>query len=204
MKNIKSNYEKWLYIIPFVLLWLILVQISGIQIISLETIKKIPNAVFYTGIFYFLFSKYIWKWRFLQRWLVPYPNLQGTWSGTLQSTWEDPKTKKLLDPFPVKLCIRQDFENIFITMYTKESPSYSRAARFLTEPDGTTSLSYTYSNKPSAIVRDRSEIHDGAAYLKVSNSSKLSLNGEYWTSRKTTGELKVEKISENLIDCYSQ
>jgi len=205
MKNLNKNLEIWFYIIPFVIIWLIIIQITNIaSVISFETIKKIPDAVMYAGMFYLLFSKYLWKYKIFRNWLVPYPNLQGTWAGTLKSTWIDPKTNKTLDPIPVQFCIRQDFENIHISMYTKESSSFSQAASFVLESDNTISLSYTYSNKPQATVRDRSEIHDGASYLRIIESATPMLEGEYWTSRKTTGDIKIKKTSDKLTNCFTE
>lgn len=204
MKNINKNCEIWFYIIPFVVSWILIIQFTGVvSILSIDTIKKIPDAVMYTGIFYFLFSKYFWRLRIFRKWLVPYPNLQGTWTGVLKSTWINPKTNKPVDPIPVQFCIRQDFENIHISMHTKESSSFSQAARFILESDNTISLSYTYSNKPQATVRDRSEIHDGAAYLRIIESETLRLEGEYWTSRKTTGDINIKKTSNDLINCFT-
>jgi hypothetical protein len=204
MKNINKSCEIWFYIIPFVVSWMLIIQFTGVvSILSIDTIKKIPDAVMYTGIFYFLFSKYFWRFRIFRKWLVPYPNLQGTWTGVLKSTWINPKTNKSVDPIPVQFCIRQDFENIHISMHTKESSSFSQAARFILESDNTISLSYTYSNKPQATVRDRSEVHDGAAYLRIIESETLRLEGEYWTSRKTTGDINIKKTSDDLINCFT-
>lgn len=205
MKNIKTDHEKWLYILPFAAFWLLLVQLSGAAtIISIETLKKIPDAALYAGIFYYLFSKYIWKLPILHPWLVPYPNLDGTWIGFLQSTWENPEIGKRIDPIPVQFCIHQDFEHLNITMFTKESKSYSQAASFITENDGSIGLKYTYTNKPKATVRDRSEIHEGAASLKIVEIPKLALTGEYWTGRKTTGEIEVKKKLNTSTDCFRE
>ncbi len=204
MKNINKNLEIWFYIVPFVITWLLIIQITGIApLVSINALKKIPDAVMYTGIFYFLFTKYFWRLKIFRNWLVPYPNLQGTWKGILKSTWIDPKTKKPPAPIPVIFCIRQDFENIHISMYTKESSSFSGATSFILENDNTVSLSYTYSNKSHATVRDRSEIHDGASYLRIIESTTPSLEGEYWTSRKTTGDIILKKTSEKLINCFT-
>jgi len=203
MKNLNKNLEIWFYIVPFVICWLLTIQITGIgPLISFDALKKIPDAVMYTGIFYFLFAKYFWRYKIFKNWLVPYPNLQGTWTGVLKSTWVDPKTQKPLAPIPVVFCVHQDFEKIDISMYTKESNSFSKAASFILESDNTISLSYTYANKPQAGVRDRSEIHDGASYLRVIESQTPSLEGEYWTSRKTTGDISVKKTSDKLSNCF--
>jgi len=203
MKNLNKRLEVWFYVVPFVMSWMLIIQISGIApLVSYEAIKKIPDAVMFTGLFYYLFSKYWWRSKLFKKWLIPYPNLQGTWEGEIKSTWVNPKTKKAIDPIKVQFCIKQSFEDINISMFTKESNSYSQAASFIYENDSTVGLSFTYSNKPNAVVRDRSEIHDGAACLRVVNLLNLALEGEYWTSRKTTGDIKITKISDKLTSHF--
>lgn len=205
MKNLNKEAEIWFYVVPFLIAWMIIIQLTGLSnIFSYETLKRIPDAVMYTGIFYIIFSKYLWKIKYFHPWLVPYPNIQGTWVGTLESTWIDPKTGKRIAPIPVQFCIKQDFEHLYISMYTKESSSYSQTARFLEESDKSLMISYTYSNKPEATVRDRSEIHDGAAYLRIVEDGEIILKGEYWTSRKTTGDIKIKKKAHTLINCFSE
>ena len=59
MRNINKSCEILFYIIPFVVSWMLIIHLAGIaSILSIDTIKKIPDAVMYTGIFYILFSKY--------------------------------------------------------------------------------------------------------------------------------------------------
>lgn len=203
MKNIKKDYEKWLFIAPFSAIWLGLIQLSGIsEVVSIETVKKIPEAVTYSVLLSLLFTKYGWKLDLFRKWLVPFPNLQGTWKGHLRSTWINPETGESVPPIPVIFTIRQTFDSFSIAMFTKESESQSQAARFIQDGDGTQRINYTYTNRSDATVRSRSEIHDGAAQLKIVESPKLMLRGEYWTSRKTTGSIKLERVSSKLVDCF--
>src|SRR3712207_1102068 len=53
------------------------------------------------------FVLYGWKWRIFRTWLVPYPDLNGTWQGTIQTTWVDPQTGQPPGPIPVILSIKQ-------------------------------------------------------------------------------------------------
>ncbi len=202
MKNIKQNYEHWLYIVPFALIWLFLIKVFGATTLK-DQVMRIPDSGGYTVVFYFLFSKFLWKWPIFQKWFVPYPNLQGTWQGYLHSTWKNPETKKRIDPIPVQFCIKQDFENLYIAMFTKESASYSQAAQFITETDGSQCIKYIYTNKPKQTVRERSEIHEGTAELRIIHKSQIELHGGYWTSRETTGEIELKKVSDQLTNCFN-
>ncbi|MBL4664165.1 MAG: hypothetical protein JKY22_11575 [Flavobacteriaceae bacterium] len=48
-------------------------------------------------------------------------------------------------------------------------------------------------NTPKPSVRERSEIHYGTTRLEFKGFKVNELEGEYWTSRETTGELKLKK-----------
>jgi len=52
-------------------------------------------------------------------------------------------------------------------------------------------------------VRERSEIHDGAAILKIIRKPDFILTGEYWTSRKTRGDIKLKFESREIQEQFS-
>jgi len=136
---------------------------------------------------------------------VRVPDLQGTWEGELQSTWINPETKQGIPPLTMVLVIRQSFSSVSCTMFTKESESYSRAAQIAVEEEtGAISLSYNYTNRSKATIRTRSPIHDGAAHLKVVTLPSRMLEGEYWTGRCTTGQMKLRFSSRQLIESFPQ
>jgi len=112
----------------------------------------------------------------------------------------DPKAHQALRPIPAILVIRQDFLSISCAMHTKESDSYSTAALIsLDDENGRLRLSFTYTNRPKATARDRMAIHYGAAILQIDNGPRRSLEGEYWTSRRTTGEISLRFRSRALL-----
>ncbi len=89
-------------------------------------------------------------------------------------------------------------------MYTDESDSFSNTAQINEDDEsGIFRLSYNYTNRSRANVRDRSAIHDGAAILKVITEPEKVLKGEYWTSRKTTGDISVKFVSRKLAESFS-
>ncbi len=140
-----------------------------------------------------LFISWAWKWKMFQGWLVPFPCLSGKWEGELFSTF-DTGSK----PIPVEVTIRHNFFNIQIKVRTGESSSASTCGSFDIEEDrGLKQLIYSYQNTPKATVRGGSEIHYGTTRLEISDDAK-TLEGEYWTSRKTTGDIKIVKV-ENPV-----
>jgi hypothetical protein len=46
-------------------------------------------------------------------------------------------------------------------------------------------------------------MHDGAAILKIVERPERVLEGQYWTDRKTTGDIQVLFKSKSLTDRFS-
>jgi hypothetical protein len=79
--------------------------------------------------------------------------------------------------------------------------SWSTAATlYSNDADGIKRLSYTYINQPKASVRDRSAISNGAAVLRIVGGASRRLEGQYWTDRKTTGDVAVTFIGRTTED----
>jgi len=204
MKNIRKELSVWLQLGTFIAIWVAILFVSKTDLaINWEAVKKLPDVVTVYAILYFVFSRWLWRLPVFQGWLVPYPDLQGTWEGMLQTTWVDPKTGKVPAPIPLLLVIKQSFDSISCVMHTQESSSVSNAAQ-ISEDDGSGiyCLSYNYTNKPDAALRGRSAIHDGAALLTVVRKPKKILKGEYWTNRKSTGSIELNYKSKELVENF--
>ncbi len=206
MKNIRKEIAVWVQFATFIITWVAVLYLSGVEFkINWEALKKIPEAIAIYSILHLVFTSWVWRLPIFQSWLVPYPDLQGTWTGTADSTWVDPATGQRKPPIPVLLVIKQSFSAINCTMYSEETSSYSNAAQISTDDkSGVLRLSYNYTSRPKAGVRERSEIHDGAAILRVITKPQRALEGEYWTSRKTTGDMRVIFESKELAAAFSR
>jgi len=200
MKNVREEALVWIRLCGFVVIWVAVLYVSGVQLsINWEAVKKLPETVTIYVIVSFVFTTWLWRLPLLQGWLVPLPDLEGTWAGTLQSTWKDPSTDQVKPPIPILLVIKQSFSAVSCVMYSKESTSYSNAAQLSKDDEsGTILLSYNYTNRPDATARHRSEIHDGAAILSWIREPVRVLKGNYWSSRKTTGDMQVIFKSRKL------
>lgn len=205
MKNIRKEILIWIQLGTFVVIWAAVLFFSGSNLaIGWEAIIKLPDVVTIYVLLVLIFTKWAWRLPIFRGWLVSFPDLQGTWKGTLKSTWVDPATKKKISPKSVTLVIKQTFSSVNCVMFTDESDSFSNTAQINEDDEsGIFRLSYNYTNRSKANVRDRSAIHDGAAILKVITDSEKKLEGEYWTSRKTTGDICVKFISRKLIQTDS-
>src|SRR3990172_6669905 len=121
MKNIRREISIWVQCGAFVLIWIGVLYISGVAFqINWEALRTIPEVIAIYSILHLIFTRWAWRLRIFQHWLVPYPDLQGTWVGTLESTWVNPNTGKRIEPIPILLTIRQTFSSISCTMYSNE------------------------------------------------------------------------------------
>ncbi len=172
----------------YIILFLFTQDLNSID--PAQAISNVSTTISINIILWIFFIKWIWKWQIFYPWLVSFPNLSGKWSGYIKSNWEE----KNLDQIPIEVTIVQTFFNVQISIKTEESSSYSVGASFNIDKDrGLSELYYSYLNTPRSGVRDRSEIHYGSTLLTFEGFNVKEMEGEYWTSRKTTGEIKLEK-----------
>lgn len=151
--------------------------------------EDITATVTFVTLICTLFISWAWKWKIFQGWLVPFPCLSGEWEGEIVSTYNSENSS-----IPIRVAIKHHFFNVQIKIKTEESNSISTCGSFdIDEDRGLKQLIYSYQNNPKATVRGRSEIHYGTTRLEISDDAKV-LEGEYWTSRKTTGDMKVTKV----------
>ncbi len=139
-------------------------------------------------------------------WLVPFPDLNGTWQGTIQTTWKNPETGEVPGPIPVILTIKQSFTRISCVMRTAEMTSRSYLADFWLDGDEQIrKLGYSYHTNPFPLVTDRSQPHDGTIVFEIVGNPVEKLRGIYWTASLqeklpfvSTGKRLLEEFPKNL------
>lgn len=152
------------------------------------TYKTIPLVLLVAGVF----VAQAWRWKIFCGWLVPFPDLNGTWHGTIQTTWKNPETGEIPGPIPVILTIKQSFIRISCVMRTAEMTSRSFLADFWLDGDEQIRmLGYSYHSFPLPSIRERSQPHDGTIVFELVGYPIEKLKGTYWTARKTTGEVAL-------------
>lgn len=155
-----------------------------------KALRHISTTITINIILWMIFIKWLWKCKIFYPWLVKTPNLSGKWKGLIKSNWGN----GTLEPIETEIDITQTFLHIQVRIKTGESRSHSVGASFdIDEERGYQQLFYSYLNTPKANVRNRSEIHYGTAFLTFEGFEVNKLEGEYWTSRKTTGEINLER-----------
>ena len=166
----------------------------------LDVLRLIPIVATADGIAYFVFSAWLWRWNRLQGWLIPFPDLNGTWQGHIQTNWKDAEGKTL-GPIPTILTIKQSFGRISCVMRTYEMESHSYLEGFCIDKDAQVRrLCYSYTSRPKASLRERSTPHDGSILFNIVGKPVHKLEGEYWTQRQTTGMVILTFRTNDLLD----
>ena len=166
-----------------------------------EFIKIIPSVLTFVMILIALFVKWGWRLKYLQGWLVLIPDLNGTWEGIIQTNWKNPETNEKPGPIPVILTVKQSLTHISCVMRTAEMTSYSIAEDFKLDKDRQIKqLAYIYTSKARLAVADRSTPHDGAIIFDIIGKPVNKLRGQYWTARKSTGEITLTFREKKLLD----
>ncbi len=206
MNNIRKEWAIWVQVTTVLAVWTILLLLKGDHTlqINLAALEELPHVVTIYMILHVIFTNWGWKLIIFRGWLVPFPNLSGTWAGTLTSTWLDPETHCPRAPFPILLVVNHSFSSISCTLFSAQSTSHSTSAQLQLDEGGDfLELAYTYSNKPRISLREHSSIHDGAARLNVLREPERVFQGEYWTSRSTAGEVHLLFKSRKRAESFS-
>ncbi|MDO9540933.1 MAG: hypothetical protein Q7J98_01240 [Kiritimatiellia bacterium] len=201
MKNL--NMKPFLYLIAcfsvIVLFLAALVQEFDLRNF-LDVLRLIPIVATADCIAYFVFTAWLWRWNRLQSWLIPFPDLNGTWQGHIQTNWKDAEGKTPA-PIPTILTIKQSFGRMSCVMRTEEMESHSYLEGFCIDKDAQVRrLCYSYTSRPKASLRVRSTPHDGSILFNIIGTPVYKLAGEYWTQRQTTGMVVLTFRTNDLLD----
>lgn len=206
MRNINPKPFIYILIGLSALLWFGIATLEGVDLREFaDFLRPLPKVISIDILLYFVFVKWAWRWKIFKNWLVPFPDLNGTWVGTIQSTWKNPDTNERLDPIPAMLTIQQSFTGISCAMRTAEMTSHSYAEGFRLEPSRQLrKLTYAYTSTPSQTLEERSNIHEGTASFELVGTPPKKLRGRYWTSRKTTGDMTFVFATRDRFDDFSE
>ena len=202
MSNVATRNFLYLLLSISAVAWFALAYFNDLDLSKIKDFfGLIPKVVSIDLLVIGIFVKWGWKLKMFRGWLVPFPNLSGTWVGYIYSEWKNPETGEQPDPIPVMLSISQTFFNLSCVMRTQEMVSHSYAEGFQIDLDRQIrQLAYSYTSKPRLSLSDRSIPHDGAAVFQIIEKPKPKLTGRYWTERKTIGEIILDYHSKELLE----
>ena len=162
--------------------------ILGNYKISLAWWIESPSVLFFYGLFFIIFDKWLWQY-FKKIKFVKTPNLNGEWSGNLKSSFDSHSAE-----VEATLKIFQTWTRIKILLTTNQSSSQSETASIVIDVPEGNYLSYQYINEPKSSAVDTMSIHRGTVRL-IFDEKKNTLNGEYYSGRdrQNFGSLKFIK-----------
>jgi hypothetical protein len=88
-------------------------------------------------------------------------------------------------------------------MLTNESKSKSSVA-VISDDGVSASLNYMYLNRPESRYEYRSRMHHGSTSLDITGRPVIRLQGRYWTSRDSKGELDFNQRVKKFADDFLQ
>lgn len=202
MRNVKGKPLLYATLIISAVIWSIIAAIQTADLNSIASfVRTLPTVAFFDLLVWFAFRTWLWRWSLFRGWLVPFPDLSGTWHGLLHSTWRDPESGDRVAPIPAILTVRQTYDNVSCVMRTAEMVSRSVAEDFyIDEGNQVRVLVFSYSSNPRMTVSDRSKPHRGTAVLEIIEREPRKLKGDYWTDRKTTGEIELTYRCSELLE----
>ena len=90
MKNLNLKPFLSILLVFSGLAWFAIAAARGLNMKNLlDFMRPIPDVVTVDLLLVAFFMKWGWRWKHLQGWLVPFPDLNGTWQGTIQTNWKD-------------------------------------------------------------------------------------------------------------------
>lgn len=201
MKNL--NMKPFLYLLAgfSAIVLFVAAMVQGFDLRNfLDVLRLIPIVATADGLAYIIFTAWLWRWKGLQGWLIPFPDLNGTWQGHIQTNWKDAEGKTP-GPIPTILTIKQSFGRMSCVMRTGEMESHSYLEGFCIDKDAQVRrLCYSYTSRPKAALRERSTPHDGTMLFNIIGTPVHKLEGEYWTQRQTTGTVTLNFRTKELLD----
>lgn len=202
MRNVTIKSSIYLLVGISAIAWFSLAYIGGLDLSKVKDFfGLVPKVVSIDLLVIAVFAKWGWKLKVFRGWLVPFPNLNGSWVGLIYSDSKNPETGEKPSPIPVMLTVNQSFFHVSYMMRTSEMESYSYSEGFLIDPDRQIkNIAYSYTSKPRLSLNERSTTHDGTAVFQIIEKPKQKLVGRFWTERLTKGEIVLEYHSRELLE----
>lgn len=140
------------------------------------------EAISVTSILMGLYNAFLWKFNPLEK----SPRLTGTYNGHIAYNFSGKNSTK-----DVTVIITQTALSVKVKIITNEITSNTIVGNLIEENDDYV-LYYTYITNPQSKYSKENPIQYGTCRLMA--NSKTKLNGTYWTSRKTIGDINLKKV----------
>lgn len=194
------------FLVLAVLVWVVVLLVQGTSV-SLPYLAPFGTVVAVLSGFSWALEHRLWRMDWLQGWFIKRPDLRGTWRVTIQSDWGNPETPSGPSTIEGYMGVAQTLSRLQMHLMTPESESWFIASSIRPSPsDVCFQVVGVYANKPAMLLRGlRSEMHAGAVVLLSHGENPArpkSLSGEYWTDRKTAGEITLTRRVPTVFTRY--
>lgn len=188
--------------------WAGVLLLQGIPV-SMEQAAPFGTVVTFLGLMALAIEHVLWRRRWLHGWMFCRPDLRGTWTVELQSSYVDPATGKRIAPIVCYAGVTQTLSKLQIHLMTPESESWLIAHSISkSQNEDGFQVFGLYTNKPGVLLRaNRSEMHIGALVLDthgLSNIRPETMTAEYFTDRLTRGSIlfsgRINEHKTRFID----
>lgn len=150
-----------------------------------DIVSYIGHTVSAVTIVFLCYEKHLWKWI---PWNRP-PVLKKQYTGVIKYKYKKKEFSK-----PITVEIKQTWMTVRVKTRTDINSSSSITADIVSE-NNQDILYYSYVTNPSAINERKNPIQHGTCRMLL-NSSNEELEGKYWTSSQTTGDIHWTESKE--------
>lgn len=183
--------------------WSLALLIAGVKLPGLE-VKVLGFLPIIVVTIFAIYDNWLWRLGVIGR-FARWPNLNGTWRGTLVSMRPDDAGMEVeYPPILIFVVVRQTYTSLNVSLLSEQSKSWSIAAVVQMNESDDYSVYYHYSNTPKLRFRQGSPIHAGGARLDMNGATPSTLEGEYWTNRRSRGTFSAQRVSDKKLGTYEQ
>ncbi|WP_409995019.1 hypothetical protein [Rhizobium leguminosarum] len=187
-----SRFSVSSIIVLIAVIWGVSLWVLGVEL-TWEHAKPFSITVSVVTLMLTGFERFLWRIPPVS-WFCPVPNLSGTWTVVLQSSYYDPATQMKVDPVIGSAMIRQTFSSLSIRISTGSQSSFLIAQNIIKHGDGAVEIIGVYQSDPDIHLRGKSsEIHYGAFRYSVAGTPPNEIRGAYWTDRNTNGSIHMAR-----------
>jgi hypothetical protein len=156
MRNANLKVSLWILLVLSAIIWFLFAYFAGLDLSKIsDFFGLIPEVITLDLIAITIFVKWLWRWKRFRGWLVPFPDLNGTWLGEIRSEWIDQEKSKKIPPIPAMLTVRQTFFYTSCVMQTKEMRSGSYGEEFqIDEERQIKQFIYSYVSRPKISLQE--------------------------------------------------
>ena len=152
--------------------------------------KASATGLMAVGIYYFIFQKWLWRWRLLRPWLVKYPDLTGTWHAQFKGVTFNTLFRSII-------YIDHRFTTLSLTSDRPKSSTKSVATMLVEHRKNRLRLYVIYESNVVVSLDGEADSHgaehNGCFRLDLDGEDGplkgRVLNGKYWTDKPRKNEV---------------